>query len=118
MKVSPVQSLPIPVPPQSDPPQVRSEEELRPVPGSPPTAETGDPDQRTPTPANAQDEVKLQWDSQTRITIYKFLNEQGEVVLQVPSEQMINLAQEISEQLRQQAAQKNSAPQGGKHDGH
>ena len=53
-----------------------------------------------------QDEVKVQWDSSDQIVVYQFVNQQGSLVLQVPSEQVLNLARQISQELAKEAAPK------------
>lgn len=63
-----------------------------------------------------QDEVKLQWDTSDHVVVYQFVNQQGSLILQVPSEQMLNLSHEISQELAQQTAPKEAA-EGGKTNG-
>src|ERR1700691_5009858 len=46
-----------------------------------------------------EDAVKVQWDTSDQIVVYQFVNQQGSLILQVPSEQMLNLASEITEEL-------------------
>jgi hypothetical protein len=66
-----------------------------------------------------EDAVKVQWDNSDQIVVYQFLNQQGGLILQVPSEQMLNLASQISQELVQEAAQQASAAvEGGKDNGH
>jgi hypothetical protein len=57
----------------------------------------------TPSP---EDAVKVQWDSSDQIVIYQFINQHGSLILQVPSEQMLNLANQISQELGKEAAPK------------
>jgi hypothetical protein len=73
--------------------------------------------ERTATPV-PQDEVKVQWDTSDQTVVYQFVNQQGSLVLQVPSEQMLNLARQISQELVQEAAPKEPAgTEGEKSDG-
>jgi hypothetical protein len=74
-----------------------------PFPGNHLTAGNGPSPDPVSTVALGRDEVRLQWDSQDQIAIYQFIDPQGELVVQVPSEQMVNLAREISRQLLQEA---------------
>jgi hypothetical protein len=53
-----------------------------------------------------EDAVKVQWDKPDQVIIYQFVNQQGSVIVQVPSEQMLNLARQISQELAQEAAPK------------
>jgi hypothetical protein len=45
-----------------------------------------------------EDAVKVQWDTSDQIVVYQFINQQGSLILQVPSEQMLNLASQITEE--------------------
>lgn len=54
----------------------------------------------------SQDEVKLQWNSTEQIPVYQFVNQHGSLILQVPSEQMVNLARDISQEFAEEAAPK------------
>jgi hypothetical protein len=51
-----------------------------------------------------QDEVKVQMEPPGEIAVYQFLNQYGTLVLQVPPQQVLNLAQQISTELARQAA--------------
>lgn len=55
-------------------------------------------------PSAAQDEVKVQMEPPGEIAVYQFLNQYGNVILQVPPQQMLDLAQSISKELAQEAA--------------
>ena len=60
----------------------------------------------------------MQWNNTDRIMVYQFVNQQGSLILQVPSEQLLSLAQQISQELAQEAAPKEPAPvEGGKDNG-
>jgi len=66
-------------------------------------------------PASPEDEVKVQWDQPDQVVVYQFINQQGSLILQVPSEQMLNIARDISQELAQAAAPKPlSGTEGGK----
>jgi hypothetical protein len=66
-----------------------------------------------------QDEVKLQWQPPGETAVYQFVNQQGTLILQVPSEQELNLSREISQELAQETAPKTQAVagEGGKDNG-
>ena len=65
--------------------------------------------------ASPEDEVKVQWDQSDQVVVYQFINQQGSLILQVPSEQMLNIARDISQELAQATAPKPSAgTEGGK----
>lgn len=51
------------------------------------------------------------------IAVYQFLDQDGTLVLQVPPQQWINLAQEISKELAQEAAPKPAAVEKGENNG-
>ncbi len=51
----------------------------------------------------AQDEVKVQMEPPGEIAVYQFLNQYGTLVLQVPPQQLLNLAQAISKELAQES---------------
>jgi hypothetical protein len=55
-------------------------------------------------PSAAQDEVKVQMEPPGEIAVYQFLNQDGTLVLQVPPQQWLELAQSISKELAQEAA--------------
>jgi hypothetical protein len=65
----------------------------------------------------AGDEVRLQWNAKEQIPVYQFVNQQGSLILQVPSEQLINLAGEIAEELQQESAPGAAAVEGAKNNG-
>ncbi len=68
-----------------------------------------------PDSSSSQDEVKLQWDSTENIPIYQFVNQQGTLILQIPSQQLLDIAQAISDELAQEASAKTvAATEGGK----
>lgn len=60
-----------------------------------------------------EDAVKVQWDTSDQIVVYQFVNQQGSLILQVPSEQMLNLASKITEELAQQSVSDEMMPAGG-----
>jgi len=51
------------------------------------------------------------------IIVYRFMNQQGTLVLQVPPQQLLDLAQEISKELARKPAPQ-IPPEGGDHNGH
>lgn len=66
-----------------------------------------------------EDAVKVQWNTPDQIVVYQFVNQQGSLILQVPSEQMLNLASQISQELAHEAAPEPPAGiSGGKNHGH
>ncbi|MFZ0814504.1 MAG: hypothetical protein WAM78_03240 [Candidatus Sulfotelmatobacter sp.] len=84
-----------------------------------PGAGTGSSRENIPTqtaPAEVpgpEDAVKVQWDTSDQIAVYQFVNQQGSLILQVPSEQMLNLASQITEELAQQSTSGEVKPVGG-----
>jgi hypothetical protein len=114
MKVSPESLFPPSPASQADGAKLRSKPEVpSPVPGNASSQENGNPTKEAPPPAATQDEVKLQWDSENQIVIYQFLDQHGEVVVQVPSQQMVNLARQIEQELLKEAAAHRASGNGG-----
>jgi len=92
---------------------VRAETPSIPLLGSSSTGENA-PAQIAPAQGpSPEDAVKVQWDKSDQIVVYQFVNQQGCLILQVPSEQMLNLASQISEELVQEAAHQALAAIGG-----
>jgi hypothetical protein len=90
-----------------------------PIPGSSSSAETGGSQLRASVPDSAQDEVKVQLEPPGEIAVYQFVNQQGSLILQVPPQVMINLAQGIAQQLAQEATPgEDAGGKGGNPDGH
>jgi hypothetical protein len=89
-----------------------------PLPGSDPARENGTTQNHTAQSSSTQDEVKVQMEPPGDIMVYRFLDQNGTLVLQVPPQQWINLAQEISQELEQEGASKQAtAIEGGKNNG-
>jgi hypothetical protein len=53
---------------------------------------------------SVQDEVKVQMEPPGEIAVYQFVDQQGSLVLQVPPQQIVNLAQAIAQELEKEAA--------------
>ena len=68
--------------------------------------------------SNAQDEVKVQMEPPGEIAVYQFLNQYGTLVLQVPPQQWLDLAQSISKELAQEAAPHAASIEKGEDHGH
>jgi hypothetical protein len=89
-----------------------------PDPGSSPSGETIGPPKVPAVAASPQDEVKLQFEPPGEIAVYQFVDQHGTLILQVPPQQLLDLARQISQELAQDAAPKESAgAQGGKNNG-
>lgn len=54
--------------------------------------------------ADPQDEVKMQFEPPGDIAVYQFVSQDGSLIVQVPSEQMLSIASEISQTLAQAAS--------------
>jgi hypothetical protein len=97
--------------------------ELRPIPVVPGSGEdsygkTIEPQNAPAAAAGPEDEVKMQFESPGDIAVYRFVNQQGTLILQVPSQPMLDLASQISQELAQEAALKEPATaEGGKQNG-
>jgi hypothetical protein len=105
---------------QVEPGQVRVEQPTsQPVPGSDPPGEIDGSQSHVSLSSSVQDEVKVQMEPPGEIAVYKFLDQNGTLVLQVPSQQLLDLAQAIDQELAQEAAPKRvSGAEGGNGDGH
>lgn len=121
MSVSPAQTFPPPAENEADPGKVRAVAPQT----FPPTENASAKEAQAPqsTYENesdpGQDEVKLQWNSEERLPVYQFVNQRGTLILQVPSQQLIDLAHDISEELAQEEAPKSTpVVEGGQHHGH
>lgn len=75
--------------------------------GNSPFREVVKPPDNAPIPPTVQDEVKLQWDSSDQVRIYQFVNQQsGALILQVPSEEVLNVDRGIQESLQNESLQR------------
>jgi hypothetical protein len=119
MSVSPTATFPPPTESQIGPEKVREAPTQTFPPSGNASAGEGERPQSAPVPpADPQDEVKLQWDTSDRIEVYQFVNQQGSLIVQVPSEQMLSIAQEISAALAREATPKEPViNEGGKANG-
>ena len=88
-------------------------EQTQSVPGSggAPTGEIGGTQNASVVVSSPQDEVKMQMDSPGEIAVYQFVNQHGSLILQVPSQQLLSLARQISQELAQEAAPKEPVSQ-------
>ncbi len=53
-----------------------------------------------------QDEVKVQFEPPGEVAVYQFVTQNGSLIVQVPSEQMLTIAREISQSLAEESATK------------
>jgi hypothetical protein len=92
--------------------------QLFPPGGNAPTGENDRTQNASTVTVRGQDEVKLQWQPPDETVVYQFVNQQGSLIFQVPSEQQLNLGREIAQELAQEATAKApAAAQGEKDDG-
>lgn len=105
---------------QVEPEEVRARQaESQSLPGGDPPRENGSSNSQSPRSNLVQDEVKVQMEPPGEIAVYKFLDQNGTLVLQVPPQQWLELAQAIYQELAQEAAPKEvSGADGGKDNGH
>jgi hypothetical protein len=94
--------------PSTEPPVAPGDVRAAPqsIPGSGPSQESGDAQIQASRPDPVQDVVKVQLEPPDEIAVYQFLNQQGTLVLQVPPQQLLNIASEISQELAKEAAPK------------
>jgi hypothetical protein len=87
------------------------------VSGRAPSGENGSPQNFTSRAGPAPDEVKVQLEPPGEIVVYQFVDQHGRVVLQVPPQQLLDLAQQISQELEPKPPSQPSGG-GGNNDGH
>jgi hypothetical protein len=118
MSVSPTATFPPPADPQAVAGRVRETPQTFPPSGNSSTGEAEPVQGASVRSLEPQDEVKLQWDTSDRVEIYQFMDQQGSLIVQVPSEQMLSIAREIAQTFAQESALKEPAPtEGGKGNG-
>jgi hypothetical protein len=120
MSTTPILMVPVSTEMQVDPGQMRAQQPVsKPILGSDSTGENPGSQTQPSRSSSAQDEVKVQWEPPGEIAVYRFLDQNGTLVLQVPPQQRLNLAEEISQKLAKEAAPKPVAGmEGGKENGH
>jgi hypothetical protein len=84
-----------------------------PLPGSGSTGENQPPQNNSSVARVPQDVVKVQLEPPGEIVVYQFVDQQGTVVLQVPPRQLLDLAQQISLELKRQVAPQEPAGSAG-----
>ncbi|MFY9980332.1 MAG: hypothetical protein WA252_19670 [Candidatus Sulfotelmatobacter sp.] len=105
MSVSPVLMFPPSTESQDEPAVVRlAQAASQSISGRVSLRENDGPQIHSSAPSAAQDEVKVQMEPPGEIAVYQFLNQYGNVILQVPPQQMLDMAQSISKELAQEAA--------------
>ena len=82
----------------------------QPVLESVPNREAGNVPDQIPEANSVEDAVKLQIEPPGEIAVYQFLNRYGNVILQIPPQQWLNLAQQISQDLARESATKSASP--------
>ena len=115
MNIGPTQTVPLvaenrstesPRKPSSSPPN----------PGNHPQVETTDTQTRKPADSLSSEVVKVHSDTTTGspILVYEFMDARsGSVVFQIPSDQMLNLVQDIRQRLQRMAGGEQGARNGG-----
>jgi hypothetical protein len=119
MSVSPALTFPPSPEVQANQGKVRSQEQTFPPSGNT-SADAAKPVQSASQSADSlpQDEVKLQWNSAQEVPVYQFVNQQGSLILQVPSAQLLNLARDIAQEFDREPASKTTEEvEGGKENG-
>jgi hypothetical protein len=68
-------------------------------------------DQQGPPAAaiDPRDEVKVQFEPPDEVAVYQFVSQDGSLIVQVPSEQMLNIAREIYQTLALESATKSQS---------
>jgi hypothetical protein len=103
MDVGPLQHLPVETDPRESAPQVRVPPPQSSGSGSDPVRVRPEPQKAPLVPAIVEDDVKVQLDTATQVRIYQFVKHpSGALVVQVPSEEVMNVTRGIRELLQQQ----------------
>lgn len=119
MSVSPLLSIPPPAEAQAEQVVVRLPESSFPaISGSTPSRESVAGEKQSRTANLPEDEVKVQIEPPGEIAVYQFLNQEGTLVLQVPPQQVLNLAAAISKQLDQESVSHEVVVHKGENSGH
>jgi hypothetical protein len=106
MNVGPIQRSPVETDVHNPARQVRISPPHDSSSGNDPVREVPTTQKSPPVPAIVEDDVKVQWDASVHLRIYQFVNQQsGALVLQVPSEQVLNVTHEIQDALNQESLQ-------------
>jgi hypothetical protein len=118
MSVSPTHTFPPSPEDQAVPGNVRvAQEQTFPPSGDNPPEAVKPPESAPAADADrGKDEVNLQWNAAEKIQVYQFVDQQGSLVLQVPSQQMLNQAGEIAQELAHDDAPKPAAGAEGEKD--
>jgi hypothetical protein len=120
MSVSPALGSPPSAEGQAEQGNVRAEQTPTPAETFPPSGgdsaeETSPTQSAAGAAARGQDEVKLQWEPPNETAVYQFVDQQGSLIVQVPSMQELNQAREIAQELAEESAPKQApAVDGGK----
>jgi hypothetical protein len=120
MSVSATLMFPVSTESQAEAVEVRVEQPAsQTIPGSSPPRENTSAQNYSLGSNLAQDEVKVQIEPPGEIVVYKFLDQNGTLVLQVPAQQLLDLAQAINQELAQKSTpQQASGAVGGNEHGH
>lgn len=102
MNLGPIQSSSVNANVPDSEPQVREAHHQRPEPVADPPKPVVEPS-TIPVPPIEDDQVKLQWDPSVHLRIYQFVNQSGTLILQVPSEEVLNLARGIRDSLQKES---------------
>jgi hypothetical protein len=118
MSVGPALRIPASAETQAEPEEVRAVAQV-PSSGGDSYGKPVQPENTAAVSADPQDEVKVQFEPPGEVAVYQFVNQQGGLIVQVPSEQMLSIAREISTALAQEATSKVPVVnEGGKANGH
>ena len=98
---------------------VQPEKSAQPDPGTSPKQEIHLLQNTPAAPEIAKDEVQVQRDSQTNDeVVIRYMNSAGDVILQVPSSQMLGITRAIHQDFEQAARARATAPSGEGGDSH
>lgn len=106
MSVGPALRIPASAESQAEPEEVRAVAQV-PLSGGDLYGKTVQPENAPAVAADPQDEVKVQFEPPGEVAVYQFVSQDGTLIVQVPSEQMLNIAREISQAMGLTAAPKN-----------
>jgi hypothetical protein len=104
MSVGPTQRLPASIETQVEPGGARANVPVSPGPEQDSYGKAADAQNASSTASDPQDEVNVQFEPPGEIAVYRLVSSDGRLIVQVPSEQMLSIAREITQLLAREAA--------------
>jgi hypothetical protein len=106
MSVGPALRIPASTETQVEPTEVRANPPVLPGSGQDSYGKATEQQSASAGAVDPQDEVKVQFEPPGEVAVYQFVTQDGSLIVQVPSEQMLSIAREIYQALAQESATK------------